>query len=215
MNAVLHSSHLLQRSACCGTVGHMKSRLLIVFVAGAVAGIAATGAVIFYSYAELPEPQLSSIVAESQEKRCPIHEEHTLYFVDENHPDYKNTCGATSSVVRCTGNDLIEADTVLRLLLGGVTNEESERGLTSWAFESMHWYPEGTKSLAAYYRGMDVSENGMATLHFTSEAMAYLNASACIQEAIKLPIYHTLRALPSIAKIQFAIDGEVVTEWDA
>ena len=45
--------------------------------------------------------------------------------------------------------------------------------------------------------------------------MEYLNNAACAQAVVKAPIVMTLLAFDEIESVQWEIDGEVVTEWDA
>lgn len=54
-----------------------------------------------------------------------------------------------------------------------------------------------------------------ATVNFKKEALAILNSAAARQMMAKAPIEKTLLQFPEIKKVQYAIDGEVFTEWDA
>ena len=45
-------------------------------------------------------------------------------------------------------------------------------------------------------------------------ALAILKGAACVQEQVKGPIIDTLKALPSVTKVEFRIDGAEFFDWD-
>lgn len=74
---------------------------------------------------------------------------------------------------------------------------------------------EGAKPLAAYYRGARI-EGKNFIVSFSGEAMRYLNNTAGIQEFVKGALVSTiLKNFPEVNEVQYEIDGEIVSEWDA
>ncbi len=137
----------------------------------------------------------------------------TLYFGDREVIE-ESDCGATKPVKRTIAKTPSVADATLRLLFQGATPQERAQGYSS----DFDWDSDGMgdplEPLLSYYRGVTVV-NGIATVKFTGGAMAYLNNTSCMQEAVKTPIFDTLMQFPSIKSIQFSVDGEIITEWDA
>ena len=136
-----------------------------------------------------------------------------LYFGDKKVIE-ESDCAATKPVARYIPKTSAVADATLRLLLQGVTPEIGEaQGLVSSFDNKTGYFGENIESLLSYYHGITIV-NGVATLKFSGEAMAYLNNTACTQEAVKGSIGDTLLQFPSIKKIQYSIDGKVITDWD-
>lgn len=74
---------------------------------------------------------------------------------------------------------------------------------------------EGARPLAAYYRGARI-EGETFIVSFSGEAMRYLNNAAGIQEFVKGAIVATvMKNFPAVKDLQYEIDGEIVSEWDA
>jgi hypothetical protein len=74
---------------------------------------------------------------------------------------------------------------------------------------------EGAKPLAAYYRGARI-EGQAFIISFSGDAMRYLNNAAGIQEFVKGAIVSTIQKnFPAVKEVQYEIDGEIVSEWDA
>lgn len=136
-----------------------------------------------------------------------------LYFGDRE-VIVESDCGATKAVTRTIPKTSSVADATLRLLFQGTTPQEEALGYSAnfdWDTDGMG---EPLEPLLSYYRGVTVV-NGMATVKFTGGAMAYLNNTACMQAAVKAPIFDTLMQFPSVKNVQFSVDGEIITEWDA
>jgi hypothetical protein len=57
--------------------------------------------------------------------------------------------------------------------------------------------------------------NGVATLDFAPAALEYLNGPACEQASYKAPIEQTLKEFSTVKSVQYSIDGQLHTEWDA
>ena len=72
---------------------------------------------------------------------------------------------------------------------------------------------EGAR-LLEHYLGMAI-EGGTATLRFGGGAMRHLNSAACMQQATKVPIERTLLQFDDIERVEYEVDGLVITEWDA
>jgi len=68
--------------------------------------------------------------------------------------------------------------------------------------------------LTTYYLGARV-ESGVATVYFRSGVEQYLYAPPGMQSAYMRPIIRSLQNIPGLTKIQWAIDGRVVTDFDA
>lgn len=74
---------------------------------------------------------------------------------------------------------------------------------------------ENALPLAEYYRGARL-ERDRIILSFSGEAMRYLNNTVSIQQVVKGSIEGTLRLhFPSVTGIDYEIDGEIVSDWDA
>jgi hypothetical protein len=72
----------------------------------------------------------------------------------------------------------------------------------------------GTLPLLDYFTGVTI-QNGTATLAFDGGALEYLNNAACAQIAVKSPMERTLLEFPDVERIEYEIDGQIFTEWDA
>src|SRR3989344_4959402 len=68
--------------------------------------------------------------------------------------------------------------------------------------------------LTMYYLGARI-ENGVATVYFRSGVEQYLYAPPGMQSAYMRPIIRSLQNISGLTKIQWAIDGRVVTDFDA
>jgi spore germination protein GerM len=112
------------------------------------------------------------------------------------------------------------ADAALRELLKGVTESERKKGLTSaYAVDSIvtgreECRRDKMKPLVAYYLGVSV-KRGTATVNFRAEAECYLQSAITMMKFVMEPIDATLKQFPSIKEVQYALDGKVITEWDA
>jgi hypothetical protein len=74
---------------------------------------------------------------------------------------------------------------------------------------------EGARPLAAYYRGARI-EGEAFIISFSGDAMRYLNNTAGIQEFVKGAIVATvMKNFPAVKEVQYEIDGEIVSDWDA
>lgn len=139
----------------------------------------------------------------------PIHEDQVrviYYFVDAEKMDVD--CSAVKPVERFTRAESADVDSIVRSLLKGVNENERKNGATD-AFYQQH-----QKSLGEYFEKVEINKT-TAILYFQRGSLAYLNAPACLQQAVKGPIIKTLTAIPGIESVEFAIDGEIYTDWDA
>ncbi len=74
---------------------------------------------------------------------------------------------------------------------------------------------EGAKPLAEYFRGATLKRK-KASLRFSGDAMRYLNSTVSIQEYVKGSIEMTIKKnFRSVKEIEYIVDGEVITDWDA
>jgi spore germination protein GerM len=136
----------------------------------------------------------------------------TLFFTDLVMLE-QSDCSAVIPATRSMRAATVTPDGVVRELLKGPTLEErQEKGMASMylAFPGR----ADVLPILTYYRGISVKD-GIATVDFSAEALVYLNAAACIQAAVKAPIEWSLLEFPEITRVEYSIDGEVFTEWDA
>ena len=112
------------------------------------------------------------------------------------------------------------ADAAVRELLKGVGDRERKMGLTSvYAVEDIITGREECvsgkmKPLADYFLGVSIKK-GVATVNFRAEAECYLQSAITMMNFVMDPIYATLKQFKSIKEVQYALDGKVITEWDA
>lgn len=127
-----------------------------------------------------------------------------LFFVNQNHPDWQNTCGGGEFVNRKIPATRRIADAALRLLFAGPTAEEKAKGM------------EGIAPLGDYYLGVSI-KRGVAIVNFRPGAEEHLHTSGpvCMQEAVLTPINKTLTQFPTIKSVEYAINGKIIEEWDA
>lgn len=59
------------------------------------------------------------------------------------------------------------------------------------------------------------SQGGVVTLNFSKSALQYLNSAPGIQSAFLNPIKQVLLQIHGVEKVQYAIDGQIITNWDA
>ena len=139
-----------------------------------------------------------------------------LYFPKDD-PDANLSLVAVEREVKRTKS---VADTAVRELLKGVNESERKMGLTSvYAVEDLitgrtECAREKMKPLAAYFIGVTVKK-GTATVNFRPEAECYLQTTITMMGFVMEPIDATLKQFPTIKEVQYALDGKVITEWDA
>jgi spore germination protein GerM len=130
----------------------------------------------------------------------------TLHFTDVLVAQ-EYDCGATLPVkreVQVTDNII---DSTLRLLFKGVTEEEKNKNLSdSFDFNT-------SDPLVKYYIGVSI-EDGVAIVNFREGAMRFLDSPLCMQQTVKDPIEKTLLEFPDIVSVKYAIEGEVVNDFD-
>jgi hypothetical protein len=68
-----------------------------------------------------------------------------------------------------------------------------------------------------YYSFRGLRKKGKTvTLRFTGDAMVYLDSAISLQDAIKGALEGTIKLhAPDCKTVEYEIDGQVVTEWDA
>lgn len=112
------------------------------------------------------------------------------------------------------------ADSAVRELLKGVNEEEKKRGLIS-VYEVSdivtgrdECQSNKMKPLGAYFIGVSVKK-GTATVNFKPEAECYLQSAISMMNRVMNPIEKTLLQFKTIKRVQYALNGKVITEWDA
>lgn len=136
-----------------------------------------------------------------------------VYYPDTKNPEYERTCGALSGVRRQLDAAERTPLGLMRVLLEGPTREELARGLQD-PFGPATTSGKDEHRLSTYLTGARI-EGRRAILSFRSPAMNWLNNTSCIQEAVKMPIERTLREAFAIDRVDYEIEGRIVTEWDA
>lgn len=112
------------------------------------------------------------------------------------------------------------ADAVLRELLKGANDGERKKGLTSvYSVEDLvtgrdECSRDKMKPLGAYFLGVSI-KRGVATVNFRPEAECYLQSTVTMMSYVMNPIDTTLKQFKSIKEIRYALNGKVITEWDA
>jgi hypothetical protein len=127
-----------------------------------------------------------------------------VYFSNTKLPEWANSCGAGEFVTRDAPATKRPAHTALKLLFAGPTAEEKAKGM------------ESLTALGDYYIGVSVVK-GVAIVNFRrgAEKHLYVNGAACQQEQALTPIEKTLTQFPTIKRVKYAINGKIITEWDA
>jgi spore germination protein GerM len=139
-----------------------------------------------------------------------------LYFPKDD-PDANIELVAIERTIKRTNR---VADAAVRELLKGVNDDERKLGLTSvYAVKDIitgreECSSEKMKPLAAYFLGVSV-KRGTAIVNFRAEAECYLQSAITMMNFVMEPIDATLKQFPSIKEVQYALDGKVITEWDA
>jgi len=136
----------------------------------------------------------------------------SLFFVDEAIL-LRSDCSATQEIkisISPSG-DVVEA--TIKELLSGVPKSHRGKGLID-KFYNNGFLPSEIGSLSQYYKRITITRK-TAVIDFRAEAMVYLNAAACLQAAVKSPIIKTLQQFPGIDSVEFSIEGQIITEWDA
>jgi spore germination protein GerM len=112
------------------------------------------------------------------------------------------------------------ADAALRELLKGVGEKEKSMGLIS-TYEPKdivtgrdECQTDKMKGLGAYLIGVTIRK-GVAIVNFKPEAECYLQTAITAGEYVTKPIEATLKQFKSIKKVEYAINGKVITDWDA
>lgn len=112
------------------------------------------------------------------------------------------------------------ADIAIRELLKGVNEAEKKLNLIS-TYEVKdivngreECASDKTKPLAAYFIGVKIKK-GIAIVNFRSGGACYLDTAITAADYVMKPIEATLKQFPSIKGINYAINGKVITEWDA
>ena len=129
----------------------------------------------------------------------------TLYFYSQS--DLRNaTFDDPVAVTRTvSGTGAVAMDAALTLLFAGPTKAEKLEGaLTS----------DDLQSLAPLYLGV-WKEGTTVVVNFDTEALTVLNSAAARQFMAKEPMRQTLLQFEGIEDVEYAINGEIFTEWDA
>ncbi len=112
------------------------------------------------------------------------------------------------------------ADAALRELFKGETEAERKQGLTSvYKVKSIIMGREECshdkmKPLGEYFLGVSIRK-GVATVNFRPEAECYLQTTITMQTFTLNPIEATLKQFKTVKDVQYALNGKVITEWDA
>jgi spore germination protein GerM len=132
----------------------------------------------------------------------------SVYFTDSKSPEFETSCAASTKVTRTIAKTQSVADAALKELFKGPTASEKNRGLEDL------FHMENESALSSSYIGVTVN-NGVAVVNFKEAGLRYLSSPACMQASIKSSIENTLKQFSTIKKVEYAINGEIYTEWDA
>lgn len=136
-----------------------------------------------------------------------------LYFLKQDVSD-----AALVEVTRKIPETRRVADAALRELLKGPNKTEQIQNLGSAFFpENLKQGgcdSQNTAALSNYYLGVQI-KNNVAIVNFRPAAMCYLNSTVYMQNQVKLSIEAVLKQFKTIEAIKYAINGKVITEWDA
>lgn len=128
-----------------------------------------------------------------------------LYFPDDPNLLEPFTQPTTRRVV--AGTQVEIAEQTLQHLFQGPTRYEVENNGYFSVFDTKDI------SLLETYQKIEI-EDSTAYLYFDSRSLAYLNAPAAEQGTIKIAIRKTLEQF-GVGEVEYVIDGEIFTEWDA
>ncbi|HVE55788.1 MAG TPA: GerMN domain-containing protein [Pyrinomonadaceae bacterium] len=112
------------------------------------------------------------------------------------------------------------ADAALRELLKGASDDDRKKGLTdSYSVKSIitgrdECQGDKMKPLGAYLIGVTIKK-GVAIVNFRPEAECYLQSAITAMDYVMKPIEATLKQFPSIKGVDYALNGKIITEWDA
>lgn len=140
----------------------------------------------------------------------------TIFLVKDD-PDADNELVAVKRSVPKTAR---VADAAIRELLKGATEADRKAGLAS-AYERENiitgrdeCQSDSMKPLAAYFIGVTI-RRGTAIVNFRPEAECYLQSTAFMMSRVLNPIDRTLKRFKSVKNVEFALNGKIITEWDA
>lgn len=112
------------------------------------------------------------------------------------------------------------AEAALRELLKGVGESEKKMGLMS-TYEAKdivtgrdECQSDKMKPLGAYLIGVTIKK-GTAIVNFRSEGECYLQTAITAGDFVMKPIEATLKQFPTIKRVDYALNGKVITDWDA
>jgi spore germination protein GerM len=139
-----------------------------------------------------------------------------LYFAKAD-PDADNEVYAVERTIKKTAR---VAEAALRELLKGVSEEDRKKGLAS-SYEvgdivtGREECASGKiKPLRTYLIGVTI-RRGVAIVNFRPEAECYLQSAAFAMARVMNPIDATLKQFKTIKRIEYALNGKIITEWDA
>ncbi len=145
----------------------------------------------------------SANIASAHRLTLPGEIEIKLFFTNPNLPGFKDDCGAGEFVKRKVPATTRIADAALKSLFAGPTAAEKAKGM------------QDTGLPGDYYLGVTIKK-GVAIVNFRHGAEAFLHVSGptCYQATILAPITQTLKQFSAI-KVEYAIDGRIIKDWDA
>ncbi|MEY2501436.1 MAG: hypothetical protein QOI07_1770 [Verrucomicrobiota bacterium] len=124
-------------------------------------------------------------------------------------PDFKRFAdGEKKFIVETTmPGDFKSLDSIVLALLT-LSPQAANKSVTAPFFDK-------TQPLYQSFRGLR-RKGKTVTLRFTGDAMSYLDSAISLQDAIKGALEETIKLhAPDCKTVEYEVDGEVVTEWDA
>ena len=165
-----------------------------------ITGCSSVALAVLLANAVLPAAEARSARSPMAQKTLSIR----VFFTNPRRPEFAHTCAAGEFVKRTIPFTQQVADAALRQVFAGPTAREKARGI------------DAPPPLARFYRGVSIRK-GVATVNFRPGAQKLLRTSgpACTTEKALAPLDQTLRQFKTITSVQYAINGHIITNWDA
>jgi spore germination protein GerM len=138
-------------------------------------------------------------------------------FLPKDDPDANLILVAVERNVKKTSR---VADAAVREVLKGASEGDRKNGLTdAYSVKSIitgreECTGDNMKPLGAYLIGVSIKK-GVATVNFRAPAECYLQSTVTMMNFVMNPIDATLKQFKTIKEVEYALDGKVITEWDA
>lgn len=112
------------------------------------------------------------------------------------------------------------ADAALRDLFKGPNLGEQKEALDSYyrprdVIKYIEFCkPEKLLPLSEYYKGVSI-KNGTAIVNFSPDAACYLQSTPAMAHVVLTPIELTLKQFKTVKRVEYALNGKIIVDWDA